>query len=88
MRNTTKVNERALKPSYPIVELLAKSKKAHTVAESLILPACNAIVKKMLGADVVKEINKALSLITQLLDVLMTCLCTMNVLFWERYAKS
>ena len=32
--------------------------KAHTIAESLILPACRAIVKTMLGEDAEKEINK------------------------------
>ena len=53
--NTAKVNEWALKASYLTAELLAKSKKAHNVPESLILPVCNAIVKKMLSAGTVKE---------------------------------
>ncbi|XP_073414158.1 zinc finger BED domain-containing protein 5-like [Dendrobates tinctorius] len=58
LRKSTKVNERALKASYLVAELIAKSKKSHTVAETLILPACKAIVNEMLGPDTAKEIAK------------------------------
>lgn len=52
MGKTAKVNERALKASYHVTELVAKSKKSHTVAEQLMLPAYKAIVNEMLGPKI------------------------------------
>ena len=52
------MNARALKANYQVAELIAKSKKPLTVAETWILPACKAIVNKMLGPDTAKEIAK------------------------------
>ena len=40
------VNEKALKASYQVTELVTKSKKPYTVGETLILLACRAIVKE------------------------------------------
>ena len=39
----------ALKASYLVAEIIAKAKKPHTIAESIIEPACTAIVNKMIG---------------------------------------
>ena len=55
---TVKVNEKALKASSRVAELVAKSKKPHMVAESLILPTCKAIVKDMIGPDAVRGVAK------------------------------
>ena len=52
------VSSKAQKASYRVAELITKNSKPHTEAESLILPACCAIVKTMFGSEYEKEIKK------------------------------
>lgn len=52
------VSEKAQIASYEVSELIAQNMKAHTLGESLILPACQKIVKTMLGNEAAKEISK------------------------------
>ena len=53
-----KVSDKALLASYKVAEIVAQQMKAHTIAKSLILPACRAVVKTMLGDEAELEIKK------------------------------
>ena len=53
-----KVSDKAQVASCLVAELVAKEMKAHTFAESLILPACQVMVRTMLGSDAENEIKK------------------------------
>ena len=67
MKRVTTISEKALKVSYLVAELVAKSNQSHTAAKTIILPACKIIVNKVLGSDAVKEVKFAAQ-ITQLPD--------------------
>ena len=58
MNRAVKINEKALKASFQVAKLVVKSIKPHSVEESLILPACKAIVKEILGPDAVGGVTK------------------------------
>ncbi|XP_068237172.1 protein FAM200B-like [Palaemon carinicauda] len=53
-----KVADKAQEASYLVTELVVKSMKPHTIAETLILTACSAIVKTMFGSEAEKEVRK------------------------------
>ena len=53
-----KLPERGLDASYKAAHLLAKRKKAHTDAESVIAPSLSIIVEIMLGSDAADTVNK------------------------------
>ncbi|XP_068237126.1 SCAN domain-containing protein 3-like [Palaemon carinicauda] len=53
-----KVADKAQEASYLVEELVVKSMKPHTIAETLILPACSAIVKTLFGSEAEKEVRK------------------------------
>lgn len=55
---TVKISDKAQLASYKVAELIAVKLKSHTIAESLILPACCEIVKIMFGDKAKKEIMK------------------------------
>jgi hypothetical protein len=40
------ISEKAQEARYLVAELVAQKMKSHTIAESLIMPACKIIVKK------------------------------------------
>ncbi|XP_068240046.1 protein FAM200A-like [Palaemon carinicauda] len=53
-----KVADKAQESSYLVAEFVVKSMKPHTIAETLILPACSAIVKTMFGSEAEKKVRK------------------------------
>lgn len=55
---SVKVSDKAQEASYLVAEIIAKKRKSHLIAESLILPACQIMVKTMIGEDAEKEITK------------------------------
>jgi hypothetical protein len=52
-----KLPEKGLIASYKVAQLIAKRKKAHTEAESIIAPALAIIVETMLGSDAAAKVK-------------------------------
>ncbi len=52
------ISDKAQEASYLVVELVAKKMKSHTIAESLIMPACKIIVRTMLDEVAGSELSK------------------------------
>ena len=59
LKSRVTISEKAQIVSYEVSELIVQNMKAHTLGESLILPACKKIVKRMLGNQAAKDISKA-----------------------------
>ena len=53
-----RLSDKAQEASYAVVEIVASKMKSHTIAESVILPACKLIVKIIFGEDTVSELSK------------------------------
>ena len=53
-----KLPERGLLASFRVAHLLAKRKKAHTDAESVVAPSVSIIAETMLGSDAADTVSK------------------------------
>ena len=60
-----KLSDKAQEASYAVAESVARKMKSHTIAESVILPACQEMVTIMFGEDAVSEVSKIPLLTTQ-----------------------
>jgi len=58
LTNFMKLPEKGLIASYKIAHLLAKRKKAHTDAETIIAPALAIIVETILGSEAAEKVEK------------------------------
>jgi hypothetical protein len=52
------VSKKAQEASYLVAELISQKMRSHTMAESLIMPACKIIVRTMIGKEAESEIDK------------------------------
>jgi hypothetical protein len=59
-KQTTKItiSDKAQEASYAVAEIVAKKMKSHTIAQSVILPACCKIVNIMFRDEYKKDILK------------------------------
>ena len=53
-----KLSDKAQEASYAVAEIITRKLKSRTIAERVILPACQEMVKVMFGEDAVSEVNK------------------------------
>ncbi|CAI9743051.1 Hypothetical predicted protein [Octopus vulgaris] len=53
-----KLSDKGQEASYAVAEIVARKMKSHTIAETVILPACQEMVRIKLGEDAVSELNK------------------------------
>ncbi len=57
-RDKLTISEKAQIASIEVSEMIAQKMKSHTLAESIILPACRIMVKRMLGNEAEQAISK------------------------------
>ena len=60
-----KLSDKAQEASYAVSEIVASKMKSHTIAESVILPVCQQIVRIMFGEEAVSNYEKFHFLTTQ-----------------------
>ena len=53
-----KLSDKAQEASYAVSEIVASKMKSHAIAESVILPACQQIVRIMFGEEAASELSK------------------------------
>ena len=53
-----KLSNKAQEASYVVLEIVASKMKSYAIAESVILPACQQIVRIMFGEEAVSELSK------------------------------
>lgn len=58
MTTSVRVSQKVQEASYKVAELIVKAKKPHTIAETLLMPACKEMVKIVLGLEAATEISK------------------------------
>ena len=68
------VSEKAQAASYDVAKMIAQQTRSHTLAESIILPACRKIVKRILGDKVEQEIRKTPQLNNTIQRRIVVCL--------------
>jgi hypothetical protein len=57
MEKRAAIVEKTQVASYKVAEIIARNMQPHTIAETLILPACKQIVKSVLGEAAEREIS-------------------------------
>ena len=60
-----KLSDKVQEASYAVAERVARKTKSHTIAETVILPACQEIVRIMFGNDAVSKLKKSPFVTTQ-----------------------
>ncbi|XP_067122763.1 zinc finger BED domain-containing protein 5-like, partial [Centruroides vittatus] len=73
MTTTVCVSDKVQEASYKVAELIVKAKKPHTIAETLLMPACKEMVGIVLVQKLLVKCQKFLFLMTQLVAELLRC---------------